>query len=259
MATTRRSKVEIVREYETNPEEDTSSTISQTRMRPRDKVNNNQISIDNVEEVTVEEVQGPNTQTNHNNNLDTQNMRNSVEVDYPDPDAKALVVSTNAERNTGQRPKAEDMNHVRAEQNPERQLVSRKPIRIKIKRDFDRDPGRGVVAIRGSGYNGVQDHMERELERRKMDWEKEVRELSLGYFFAFLGHNIMKIADISLPTSPNSRDQEENTACPLPNLFCVCVSFIHLRYDCVAPLKILFRLSTPLVFIIASRNETAAG
>ena len=63
---------------------------------------------------------------------------------------------------------------------------SHKPMKIRIQREYDH-PNSKVIAIRGKhGFNGVQDDMEREMERRKMDWEKEVG-FAFSQWHTFLG------------------------------------------------------------------------
>ena len=50
-------------------------------------------------------------------------------------------------------------------------------MKIKIQKGYS-SPNNKAVAIYGHpGFNNVQDDMEREAERRKMEWEKEVSQL----------------------------------------------------------------------------------
>ena len=53
--------------------------------------------------------------------------------------------------------------------------INKKPMKIKIQKGYSNSPNNKAVAIYGHpGLNSVQDDMEREAVRRKMEWEKEV-------------------------------------------------------------------------------------
>ena len=147
----------IVREYDTNNIDIKPKPVPKRQ--------------DTCEEVTIESVNEVTPALHHNR--------------IKSPTVATKVTKTETNNNTDiplSSPKPSDTNEgyqiVKANQ---------KPMKMRIQRQFN-DPDSRVIALRGQhgGFNGAQDDMEREMEKRKFDWEKEVGKNSQSYIRCLL-------------------------------------------------------------------------
>ena len=158
MASSRRSKVTIVREYDTN------NIDIKPKPAPKRQDTGEEVTIESVDEVTPEL---------HHNGIKSPTTATELTKTETDNNIDIQISS----------PKSND-----TQEGYEIVKANQKPMKIKIQRQFN-DPNSRVIALREQhgGFNGVQDDMEREMEKRKLDWEKEVGKNSQSYtFFVYL-------------------------------------------------------------------------